>query len=133
MPILSILGWKHIYGVPLGPLAISSLAFLFKNKNARFSHENPKCVWNIDLLKNAGLERARAREQDFYLAVALSLPRPRTLAFSSLTFFKTSKFQTHLRYLCENLAFLFLKKRERLEIASGSKGTSYISLGAWIC
>ena len=28
------------YGVPLGPLAISSLAFLFKNKNARFSHEN---------------------------------------------------------------------------------------------
>ena len=52
--------WHH-YGVPLGPLAISSLAFLFKNKNARFSHENPERVCNLDLLKNARLEIARVR------------------------------------------------------------------------
>ena len=32
----------HFCGVPLWPLAISSLALLFKNKNARFSHENLK-------------------------------------------------------------------------------------------
>ena len=41
----------------------------------------------------------------------ISLPRPRTLAFSSLAVFKTSKFQTRLRISCENLAFLFFKKK----------------------
>ena len=51
-------------------------------------------------------ENARARERDFSLAVALSLPRPRTLALS-----------------CENLAFLFLNKKARLENASGPNGT----------
>ena len=68
-------------------------------------------------------ESARARERDFSLAVALSPPRPRTLAFSSLAFFKTSKFQTRLRFSCENLAFLFLTKKARLGIASGPNGT----------
>ena len=38
---------KYGYGVPLGPFAISSLAFLIKNKNARFSHKNSKRVWNV--------------------------------------------------------------------------------------
>ena len=65
-------------------------------------------------LYNARLENASARERDFSLAVALSLPRPRTLAFSSLEFFKISIFQTRLRFSCENLAFLFLNKKARL-------------------
>ena len=64
-------------------------------------------------------ERARARERDFSLFVALSLPRPRTLAFSSLT----SKFQTRLRFSFKNLAFLFLNKKARLEMASDPNGT----------
>ena len=104
---------RDYHGVPLGPLAISSLAFLFKNKNARFSHENSKCVWNLDLFKIARLEIARARCEG-----ARFLPRCRTLAISSLAFFKTSKFQTRLRFSCETLAFLFLNKKARLDIAS---------------
>ena len=68
--------------------------------------------------------KKRDREaRDCESALALSLPRPRTLAFSSLAFFKTSKFQTRLRFLCENLAFLFSNKSARLEIASGPNGT----------
>ena len=55
----------------------------------------------------------------------ISLPRPRSLAFSSLTLFKTRKFQTRLRFKCENLAFLFSNKKARLEIASGPNGTPY--------
>ena len=56
------------------------------------------------------------------------LPRCRTLALAlshsrASRFFKTSKFQTRLRFSCENLAFLFLNKRARLEIASGPNGT----------
>ena len=37
--------------------------------------------------------------------------------------FKTSKFQTRLRFKCENLAFLFSNKKARLEIVSGRNGT----------
>ena len=48
-----------LYGVPLGPLAISCLAFSFKNKNARFSHENSKRIWNLHLFIIAWLENAR--------------------------------------------------------------------------
>ena len=51
------------YGVPLGPLAISSLAFLFKNKNARISHENLKRVWNLLVIKNARLENATLSQE----------------------------------------------------------------------
>ena len=61
------------YGVPLGPLAISSLAFSFKNKSRGFH----KRVCNLDILKNARLEIARVR--DFSHTVALSLPRTRIL------------------------------------------------------
>ena len=48
----TVYSWSIIYGVPMGPLAISSLAFLIKNKNAR--------VWN--LLEARECESARARE-----------------------------------------------------------------------
>ena len=51
------------------------------------------------------------------------LPRPRILVISSLSFFKRSKFQTRLEFSCENIAFLFLNKKARLEIASGPNGT----------
>ena len=70
-------------------------------------------------------ESARARERECDSEGEISLPRPRTLAISSLAFFKTSKFQTRLRFSCENLAFLFLNKKARLEIASGPNGTPY--------
>ena len=63
-------------------------------------------------------ESARARERDFSLTCALSLPRPRTLAFSSLAFFKTSKFQTCLRltpYETPNCLKTGFKKRESRE------------------
>ena len=97
---------------------------LEEKKTARFWHLNPKRVWNVDL-EARECESARAGKRDLsrFLAVALSLPRPRNLAFSSLAFFKTSIFQTRLRFSCENLAFLFLDKRARLEIASGPNGT----------
>ena len=52
-------------------------------------------------------ESVRARERDFSLTVALSLPRHRTLAFSSLAFFKTSKFQTRLRFYVKKSRFYF--------------------------
>ena len=42
-------------------------------------------------------ESAKAREQDFSLAVALSLPRPRSLAFSSLAVFFLNP--VHLRHV----------------------------------
>ena len=71
---------------------------------------------------------ARARERDFSLAVSLLLPCPRTLPFSSLAFFKTRKFQTRLRFKCENLAFLFLNEKARLKIASGPNGTLNITV-----
>ena len=123
---------RPFYGVPLGPLAISSLAFLFKNKNERFSHGNSKCLWNLDLLKNLRLKIARVRGQRSEISPSLSHSRSLSLAFSSLAFFKTSKFQTRLRFSCENLAFLFLNKKERLEIASGPNGTPYLSMGTKI-
>ena len=95
----------------LGPLAISCLAFIFKNKNARFSHENPKRVWNLDLFKNARLENARAKERDFYLAVALSLPRPRILAFSSLAFFSRHARLENPRWFIGTLLIMKINKK----------------------
>ena len=65
-------------------------------------------------------ESARARERECDNEVEISLPRPRTLAISSLVFFKNSKFQTRLDFLC---AFLIFNKKARLEIASGPKVT----------
>ena len=68
-------------------------------------------------------ESARAREREGDSEGEISPPHPRTLAISSLAFFKTSKFQTRLEFSFENLAFLFLNKKARLEIASGPNGT----------
>ena len=97
------LTWTRLkYGVPFGPLAISSLAFLYKNKNASFSHENSKRFWNLLVLKNAWLEIARVRERGSEIS-----PSP-----------------SHSRSL--PLAFLFLNKRARLEIANGPNGTQYL-------
>ena len=63
------------YGVPLGPLAISSLAFLFKNKDARCSHETPNVSEINTFLKPRG-SRLRECEGEG----ARFLPRCRTLA-----------------------------------------------------
>ena len=52
------MGPLYFYGVPLGPLSISSLTFLFKDKNAKCSHENLKRVWNLPVLKHARLKNA---------------------------------------------------------------------------
>ena len=96
------LTWTRLkYGVPFEPLAISSLAFLYKNKNASFSHENSKRFWNLLVLKNAWLEIARVRGRGSEIS-----PSP-----------------SHSRSL--PLAFLFLNKRARLEIANGPNGTPY--------
>ena len=72
---------------------------------------------------NARLEIARVRGRGSEISPSLSHSRSLALAFSSLAFFKTSIFHTRLRFSCENLAFLFLNKRARLEIASGPNGT----------
>ena len=57
------------YGVPLGPHAILSLAFLFKSFHMKTSNV-------FETVKLTGLkESARARELDFSLAVALSHSR----------------------------------------------------------
>ena len=82
--------------------------------------KTPIMCLKIDLLKNARFqdhESARAMERDFTLALALKI------AFSSLAFSKTSKFQTGLRFSFENLAFLFLNKKARFYITSGPNGT----------
>ena len=50
-----------LYGVPLGPLAILSLALLFKRKRA---WKPQTCLKFTGSLKNARLETARAREQE---------------------------------------------------------------------
>ena len=99
--------------------------FYLKIKTRGIHMKTPTCVKFRPFKKREArdCESARARKRDFSLAVALSLPRPRTLALSSLAFFKTSKFQTRLRFSCENLAFLFLNYKARLEIASGPNGT----------
>ena len=55
----------------------SSLAFLFENKNAKFSHLNLKRVWNLLVLKTRG-SRSRECEGEG----ARFLPRCRTLATS---------------------------------------------------
>ena len=73
-----------------------------------------------------GSESARERECDS--EGEISLPRSRTLAISSFAIYKRSKFRTRLEFSCENLAFLFLNKKARLEIASGPNGTPYLSV-----
>ena len=78
---------------------------------------------NLPVLKNARLENARVREQECDNEGEISLPRPCTLAISSLAFFKTGRFQIRLRFKCKNLEFLFSNKKVRLEIASGPNGT----------
>ena len=54
------------------------------------------------------------------------------LAISSLAFFKTSKFQTCLRFSCENLAFLFFNKRAWLEIESGPQRKTIHKYSVWV-
>ena len=71
-----------------------------------------------------GSESATAKEGE------ISLPRPRTLAISSIAFFKRSKFQTDLEFSCENLAFLFLNERRgsRSQVAP-TENYSSVSVG----
>ena len=64
-------------------------------------------------------ESATTSEKSRSLVLALSRSR-------ASRFFKTSIFQTRLWFSCENLAFLFLNKKARLEIASGPNGTPYL-------
>ena len=52
-------------------------------------------------------ESARERERECDNEGEISLPRPRTLAISSLAFF----FQTRLEFPYENLAYLFFKQK----------------------
>ena len=70
-------------------------------------------------------QSARAKERECDKEWEISPPRPRALAISSLAFFKRSKFQTRWCFSCENLAFLFLNKKARLEITSGPNGTPH--------
>ena len=58
-------------------------------------------------------ESARANEQKCDSEGEISFPRPRTLAISSLEFYKTIKFQTCLEFSCKkHLAFnLYIKRR----------------------
>ena len=76
------------YGVPLGPHAILSLAFLFKSFHMKTSNV-------FQTVKLTGLkEIARVRGRGSKISPSLSHSRflaPRTLAFSSLASFKTSK------------------------------------------
>ena len=101
------------YDIPLRPLAISSIAFLFENE-ARFSNENSKRVWNWDLLKNARLDIAKVWGRGIIpLSFALSLPRPRILAFSSLAFFlKPLHFRHVWGFHVKTSCFYFLIKRQ---------------------
>ena len=104
--------WYQPCGVPLGPLAISSLAFLFENKNARFSHLNLKRVWNLRVLNNVRLENARERGRGSEISPSPSLSRilePRV--------FKCG--------LNEKPRVFISNKKARLEIASGPNGTPY--------
>ena len=99
--------------------------FYLKIKTRGFHIKLPMCLKFRPFKKREAQDResARVRERDFSLAIALSLPRPRTLAILSLAFFKRSTLQTRLEFSCEALAFLFLNKKTRLEIASGPYGT----------
>ena len=109
-----------VYGVPLGPFATSSLAFLFKLTNARLSHENSKPVWNLLVLKNAiearECESATAKEKSRSLALALS--RSRASRFlKGLNFRHVWSFHVKVS-----------RKKARLEIANGPNGTPYTCL-----
>ena len=70
--------------------------------------------YTADIIRRRGSESATAREKSRSLA----------LAISSLAIFKRS----YMEFSCENLAFLFLNKKARLEIASGPNGTPYLSV-----
>ena len=52
-------------------------------------------------------ESARARERECDSEEEISLPRPRTLAISSLAVFKRSKFNTRLEFHVKTSRFYF--------------------------
>ena len=104
--------------------------FYLKIKTRGFHIKPPTCL-NFTGFKKREVrdcESAKAWERECDSEGEISLPRPRSLAISSLAFFKRSKFQTRLKFSCENLAFLFLNKKARLEIASGPNGIPYGSV-----
>ena len=106
----------------------SRASLLYLKIRTRGFHMKTSNVSEIYCLKKREArqcESASATERECDSKGEISLPRPRTLAISSLAFVKTSKFQTRLEFSCENLAFLFLYKKARLEIASGPNGTPY--------
>ena len=53
---------------------------MWPKKNARFSHENSKLVWNLDL-EARDRESARAKERDFSPSLALELSHSRASRF----------------------------------------------------
>ena len=71
-------------------------------------------IYNADIIRGRGSESATSRSL--------------ALAISNFAIYKRSKFRTRLEFSCENLAFLFLNKKARLEIASGPNGTPYLSV-----
>ena len=74
--------------------------------------------YNADIIRGRGGEGSRVRQKSCSLA----------LAIQNFAIYKRSKFQTRSEFSCENLAFLFLNKKARLEIASGPNGTPYLSV-----
>ena len=89
-----------------------ALPFYLKIKTWGFHMKTPTCL-KFRPFQNVRLEIARVRGGGSKISPSLS--HSHTLAFLSLVFFKTSIFQTLLRFSCGNLAFLFLNKKVRLE------------------
>ena len=73
------------------------------------SHKNLKRAWNLLVLKNARLERAsaRARGREYDREGEISLPLPRTLAISSLAFFKGMNSSTFGVFMWKSRVFKF--------------------------
>ena len=91
--VFMVLRWGH--------LRSRASPFYLKIKT-RGTSDVSEIYW---ILKTRG---SRMRECDSQGAREISLPRPRTLAISSLAVFKRSKFQTRLEFSCENLAGFFV-------------------------
>ena len=92
-----------MYGVPLGPLGISSLAFLFKKKKREvFTWKPQTCLKFTGFKKREAreCESARARERECDSEGEISFPRSRTLSFSSLAFLKGLNFRHVWSFIC---------------------------------
>ena len=95
------LTWRENMVFRLGHSQSPASSFYLKLKNARFSHENSNVSEFRPFKKREArdCESARAMERNFSLAVALSLPRPRTLehrVFSSPELKAQMSFSDHL-------------------------------------